>query len=323
MDHSPRPEKDRDLTLARDLGAALDKDGTLLPNALPPDHPDANLYQDLLAYKQARPSEASPELSAELWNRVANGMAPSRPRIFTLVPMYRWAAVAAALGILVGVGWFLTRQPTTSAPVLLASASDTSVTYTAPDGSTVVLRPHSELYQVSGEVHRYRLVGEGFFEVTPSTSRTFTVKAHEAEITVLGTRFNVSTWGATPEVYLETGRIRFGTPGTETFVELEPGQYSQIAENGTPSPPVATTSVEYLDWMQREMNVEARPLRRVLAELAHHFGIQVVAPETLLSETLTGRIVLDTPDQSLNDLADVIGARLVMVDVQTYRLEHE
>ncbi len=323
MDHSPRPEKNRDLTLARDLGATLDKDGTLHPNALPPDHPDANLYQDLLAYKQARPAEPAPELSDELWNRVAEGLTPPRARILPFMPMYRWAAVAAALVILVGVGWFLTRQPAAPVPVLLASASDTSVTYTAPDGSTVALRPHSELYQVSKETHRYRLMGEGFFDVTPSPSRTFTVEAHDAEITVLGTRFNVSTWSTTPEVYLETGRVRFGTPDTDTFVELASGQHSRIGTDGTPSAPDAAGSDEYLDWIQGEMNVEARPLHQVLAELTHHFNIQVNAPDALLNETLSGRIMLDTPNQSLGDLADVIGGRLVAVDAQTYRLERE
>lgn len=317
MDHPPLPEKDRDLSLAQSLGAALETDGTLHPNTLPPDHPDADLYQHLLAYKQARTSEADPAQQTALWHRVAVGMAPPRARI---VPLFRWAAVAASVLVLIGLGWLLTRQPT---PVLLAAATDTTVTYTAPDGSTVALRPHSALYQGSGAAHRYRLVGEGFFDVTPSADRTFTVEAGEAEVTVLGTRFNVSTWGPAPAVYLETGRVRFGTPGTGAFVELTPGQYSEIEETGTPAPPRAVASTAYLDWLQSEMYVEARPLRRVLAELEQHFDIQITAPEPLQNETLSGRIILDTPAQSLNDLALVIGARLVVVDAQTYRLERE
>ena len=89
---------------------------------------------------------------------------------------------------------------------------------------------------------RVQLVGEGLFEVTPNEARTFTVEANDALVSVLGTRFNVSTWGTQTMVYLEEGRVQFSHPSSAQAVVLTPGQQSVLTEDGVLEAPDADTA---------------------------------------------------------------------------------
>ena len=113
-----------------------------------------------------------------------------------------------------------------------AAAGSERVTYTAPDGSEVTLRPHTSLYALDAEAGtmRYRVEGEAFFAVVRDPSRTFVVEADGARVQVLGTRFDVSTWGERTSVYLEEGRVRFEHVPTGQAVMLAPGQRSVVTD---------------------------------------------------------------------------------------------
>ncbi len=325
------PEDDRDLSMARRIGTRLDQRAPLDRAAEDESSDDASFYRVLLTFKQARedtvpPAGTAQRVWAALEQRIEQDQAAAsqpRPalRLIRSLTASRaartWMAAAASVLVLVAVGWLLwNRAPS---PVLLASAEASIVTYTAPDGSVVRLRPHSKLYALDQDAARYRLDGEGFFEVTKNEARTFTVEAGEARIAVLGTRFNVSTWGAQTAVFLEEGRIRFEHLASKQAVELVPGQQSGVMPDGQLIEPTLADSSEYLDWLHREMNVESRPVDQVLDELGHHYAVAFEAPAALRTDTMTGRILLDRIDQSLHDLGVILEGRFVKIDEQTYR----
>ena len=83
--------------------------------------------------------------------------------------------------------------------------------------------------------------------------------------------------------------------------------------------PTAADSSEYMDWLQQEMNFVSRPLDQVLNELAHHYAVSFDVPPALRSEPVTGRILLDQIDQSLEDLGVILEGRFVQIDDETYR----
>ncbi len=314
------PEDDRDRALARRLGDRLEAGAPLDAG----EEADAAFVRALIAFRQQQ--EAPPEdAGARVWARLEAQMQgreaapPRRARILPLRPAWAWMAAASVL-VLVGLGWLLWRAGPADA-VLLASAGEDLVTHTLADGSTVTLRPRSQLYALGAEAGavRVRLVGEGFFDVVANAARTFKVEAGAAQVTVLGTRFDVSTWGGQTTVYLEEGRVRFEHLPTKRAVVLAPGQRSALTAGGDLLAPEAAAAEEYTDWLRRAMTFTERPLRRILAELEHHYGVRFDVPAALLDETLSGRILLVDRQRSIEDLAVVMGGRFVQVDEQTYR----
>ncbi|MEX1054818.1 MAG: FecR domain-containing protein, partial [Rhodothermales bacterium] len=210
---------------------------------------------------------------------------------------------------------FLTRPDAT----LVARAGADAMDYTAADGSVVTLRPYSDLYEL--EDSHYRIEGEAFFVVTKRDRGGFIVEAGQARVEVLGTRFNLSTWGGETAVYLEEGRIQFAARGEAVI--LEPGQLSRFTVGGEISQPQEEAPGEHLDWLNGEIQFEQRPVRLVAAELEQHFGVHITIPGSMQDETLTGRVLLDAREQSLEDLGRAMGGTLVEVRPDYYRFESQ
>ncbi len=330
-DETMLPDDDRDLRLARRLGERLAEGRISEPSAVSSDEEEAALFEALMRFRAETAEEVAPEVSERVWAKVMRRIEGERGRVrerrpLRLVrpsfpamrPVWPWAAVAATVLVLVAVGWWLAR-PSAPAPVAVAGAE--AVRFVAADGSTVTLRPHSRLYAVRADETemRYRLEGEAFFDVTPNPARTFAVEAGQGVVSVLGTRFDVSTWGMATTVYLEAGRVRFERPATGEAVVLEPGERSTITPRGALLVPEPAPADEYLDWLRGEMTFTQRPLSLILAELAHHYGIAFDVPPSVAHETLTGRILLGPPEQTLRDLGVVMGGRFEKAGEHLYR----
>lgn len=242
--------------------------------------------------------------------RRAPDRAPERPAAYRV---RRWA-LSAALALAATVALWLWSRP--AAPNLLAEAGPAPTVYTAPDGSRFTLRPHSRLYALGPD--RYGLEGEAHVAVTPDPTRTVQVEARGATVTVLGTAFNVRTWGNEVEVFLEEGRVRLEAGGDA--VELAPGQRAAVAPDGRlhrpetlpPGPPPA--------WREGVARFAQTPLPRAVAELEHHHAVRVLLPAAWHAETVSGEVRLDDPARSLGDLAAVLGGRLERLDERTFRL---
>lgn len=247
---------------------------------------------------------------------------PARRRSDTRrTPAWVWMSAAAAV-VLAGIVALLTLGGPDAELVAAAGAERTE--YTTADGSVVTLRPYSNLYQVdaSGSDVRYRIEGEAFFDVVERDEGTFAVEAGTALVEVLGTRFNLSTWGEGTAVFLEEGRIRFSHLTTGGAVTLDPGQSSRAAAGGVAAPVDEAPDV-YLDWLSGAVAFEQRPARLVAAELEQHFDIDLDIPEAPGVETLSGRILLTDPASSLDDLGQVMGGRFVEAGPDVYRFVPE
>lgn len=326
------PENDRDRQLAQRVGALLDAGETLSSTDTD------TLVAPLVAYKNERAAAdtPSPEAAARMWAEIdaqtqpARSATPERPplrrvhkaRIYRLGTTRTWLAMAASIVILLGITWVLLTG-TSDDLQLVASAGAEMTTYTAPDGSVVTLRPHSNLYAVAleDEHMQYRLDGEGYFVVTSNAARTFSVQGNEGLISVLGTQFNVSTWGNQTTVYLEEGRVRFEHIGSQGSTELVPGQRSTLTETGELITPITESNDDYLDWMRGEMTFDQRTLQQILSELGHHYAIAFDVADALLIETFSGRLDLSDQAISLQDLGNVMGGRFVESAPGTYRFE--
>ena len=323
--NSPLPYDDPDLRIARRMGARRDASEPPEDAFAPMQPGDEGLAHALRAYK-AHALHAEAPAADRLWRVVeahlddaGRGEHDRRPRLRFVRPV--WAYGAAAVLAFAVLSWLLfVRSP---AAEVVASAGADVVTYTAPDGSVVTLRPRSTLSALRsgrGEL-RYHLDGEAFFAVVRDTTRAFVVEANAARVRVLGTRFDVSTWGGRTTVYLAQGRVRLEHVPSRRSVVLAPGQHSTVTTDGTLLPPADAPAVEYVDWMENELVFAGRPLHLLLDELAHHYGVAFDVPPDLLGEMLTGTLRLDGVDQSLVDLGAALGGTFHSDAPGTYRFE--
>src|SRR5699024_11584508 len=78
------------------------------------------------------------------------------------------------------------------------------------DGTKVWINSMSKLHfpsDFSVVERRVILEGEAFFDVAEDGDRPFIVESKETEITVLGTEFNVNSYGKTVETALKQGSV--------------------------------------------------------------------------------------------------------------------
>lgn len=317
------PPSDSTSRLAERIGRALEQ-GDPLDAVLP----DDALGNALRACRDAtRETEVDAERSERMWAAIAAKTKPSpeatgtddrRARILPMPSVRRWA-VAAVLLVAVGLAWILLRTP---GPEVVAQANTEVVSYTASDGSTVWLRPHSTLTRVPDDAAlRYRLEGEAAFDVNarPDTS-PFVVDAGAGRVRVLGTRFVVRTWTEQPEVLLQEGRVEWRHVDSGEAAVLAPGQQGRLTDDGSITVDDAPAS-QPLGWLEHELVLEQHSVRSVVAELEHHFAITIRVPPDVAQQTLSGRILLDDPASSLRDLGRVLGGRFERTEARTYRFE--
>ena len=293
---TPLPDNDPDASLARRINEGSGLDGE-----------DA-LEQALVNYRDAaREIVPSSRFSTTLWKRVS-------PRPAAKLIVLRRALAAAAV-VLVGFGiWAL--YP--SGPSLVASALDEKQLVELDDGSRVTLRPNSKLF--SSAENNYLLEGEAFFEVTHNPERRFVVATGSGRVSVLGTSFVVSTWDYETNVFLKEGVVTFEHARSAALDTLLPGQELLATSGGHTVKKSYSDGEDAMDWISGTLVFRAKPLRRIADELENHYGITVVVPESIETETLSGRIALSDSQTSLQDLATVLGGRIERGGASTFTL---
>lgn len=253
----------------------------------------------------------SPVESDAMWSAIETSVSKTPPtaRIYPFVSWSRWAGVAAVLLIgVIGV-WYLVGESGTAYPEFRATTDIAEVRL--DDGSTMLLRPNTtvRLTSLSDDRHLYRLDGEATF-IVAAGERQFVVQTERGEVTVLGTRFNVKSWGDRMEVYVLEGRVSVASADDEHVATLQGGEVAFL-ENSRLDVIRDDRSDLYTAWHERRLILDGRPLSTLVVELSHHFDLDLTLDPDLRDETLTGSIELLSADETLQELAAALGARLV------------
>lgn len=293
---------DRDLKLANLLGQEA---------RLPESGADAVADPVVDALTQWRSAHLSTEVDQRAGARIWAGIerkiraGSGRPALRLITPMRLvWSTVSVAAAVIVLI--VVPRLLSPASGQLVAQASEEQTSFTTQDGSSVLLRPHSSLYQLGA--HTLRLEGDGFFDVTTNPDRIFSVETAGGLIEVLGTRFSVTARNEDTRVFLEEGRVRFSAG--QGKVLLEPGQAVET-NAGVIGPVVDSDGAEDLDWTRGEVVFDSRPAGLVAEELGWHFGLVLQLPADARSEAVSGTLVLSDRDRALEDFALVLGGRFV------------
>ena len=308
----------------RQLVRSLDSDGQE-----PPLRDD--FVRALFSYQQTAHEATTPgrQTRDSIWAginlQISRGMEEEYQEeapIFQLSAIWkRWALVASLLIIALG-GLYLAQR--WAGEQTLAATQQHMEIVTLADGSTVTLRPHSTLYQVSDgdNSQTLKLTGEAWFDVQQKRERTLRILAGNGRVEVTGTRFMVSKWNRRVQVYLESGSLTFELLKNHKVYEsvaLQPGQYSGITREQDLIAPANQSIDAYNDWLNNQMIFESRSLEYIFAELQQHFAITIMAPAGVLNDTLSGRIFLEDAHSSLGEVQQVLPGRFEKTASDTYR----
>ena len=171
------------------------------------------------------------------------------------------------------------------------------------DGTEVFLNAGSKLkYPVNfikGSKRRVFVQGEAFFDVAHDAENPFIIGAHELDIEVLGTRFNVSNYeeDQNTEVVLVNGSVELTTSDTlvsDSKVLLKPGYKASFdkSEKSITSEPV-NTSV-YTSWMKGQIVFRNSSFDNILEKLQRHYNIVIINNNTeIVNETFNATIEVD------------------------------
>lgn len=173
---------------------------------------------------------------------------------------------------------------------LTANAADTPdrLTLTIPRGQTykITLSDGSEVWMnndcrlvypnyFTGKERRVKVEGEAYFKVAPDAKHPFIVEANGIEAKVLGTEFNVRSYGnADTHVTLIKGKVAVKTEASHEAV-LTPGQDAQLNDDGSLG--IADVDIDsYLYWRDGYFYFDNVALENIMQDIGRWYNLNVV-----------------------------------------------
>ena len=310
------PHNDSDLQLARKVGNHQLEKKSLSDI-------DNSLIEQLLTYKKQKISEISinPDDKQQVWDRIASATKSQKQKAkvtsISTATSIRWAAAAL---LIIGAIFSFVYLNYLNQPQIIAETQSSIKTVTLSDGSSVTLRPHTTLFEVaeSAKSQQYRLEGEAIFDVTSNPDRTFQVTTTLGKVTVLGTRFSVSSWGRQMQVYLDEGSLEVLPVEAQNPFQLSPGESASISSRQQVTINQNVNPKEYFDWLDGELVFENTPLKDIIAEIEQQFNITITLPKTIAEDSISGQLPLNDLEMALQDLELVLNGEFSKTGEQSY-----
>jgi ferric-dicitrate binding protein FerR (iron transport regulator) len=158
---------------------------------------------------------------------------------------------------------------------------------TLADGTKVWLNSESSLkypVQFVGSKRQVELTGEAYFEVAHNASKPFFVKAGDAEVKVLGTKFNISSY--TDEEYIATtlveGSVEVSNLGSKEL--LKPG-FQAVVKRGEKEFEVREVDTRlYTSWVNGVFEFKNNSLEEICHQLSRWYDVEFFFTENQYRE---------------------------------------
>lgn len=192
-----------------------------------------------------------------------------------------------------------------------------------PDGSHVWLNAASSLTfpaSFANAPRHIELKGEAYFEVTKQSTKPFTVKVKESQITVLGTNFNINGYSDEKDINttLLEGSIKFSYNNRDQL--LKPGQQVLcIPENNSMTVQEADIT-QVMSWKNGFFEFENLELPVIMRQIARWYDVDIIYRNINTDLKLSGGISRKLTLQDLQKLMEANGApfkiegRTIIVD---------
>lgn len=165
--------------------------------------------------------------------------------------------------------------------------------------------------------------GEADFEVVHDPARPFHVSAGAAEVTDVGTVFDVRLQNDTTVVTVVQGRVAVShkspeRSGQAQSVELGAGQQISVADQSMPSEPISVDAERTTAWLHRQIMFEREPLGRVATEFNRYSTKPIeIATPALRNLEISGVFATDDTEAFIAFLRSLKG---VHVEVTATRI---
>lgn len=177
---------------------------------------------------------------------------------------------------------------------LIYTGSKEIIEQILPDGSVVTLNAQTMLrypLQFKGKQRTVEVTGEAYFDIEPDPDNPFIIEAGNAQITVLGTAFNVKAYpdGPAIEVTVESGKVQVSCSSindeqSDSQIELHSGEQGIVSGNNSKIKKTKFSDVNYLAWKTRTLSFHNTPLNEVVQQLEKVYHMHIELEEKELSE---------------------------------------
>ena len=256
-----------------------------------------------------QPELARTRRSEELFQRILH----TTQQTDITTPRQRWrgwaplkaAAVITGVAVLSFAAWKMYQQ---NSLVKYQTAYGEVRSFTLPDQSVVTLNGNSSLqyrrYWNTAKAREIWIRGEAFFDVKPAAQKRFLVHtAHQINVEVLGTTFNVLDRESRTQVVLNTGKVRLSgsSKALPAPIEMQPGELVEVNTNARSLVKKHINAAAYASWKNHKLQFSNADLAQVAQVLQETYGITVIIKDsTLLHQQFSGTV----PSQNANMLLE-------------------
>lgn len=269
------------------------------------------------------------------WKKVFSKIKPEETKTITLQTgiqkrtstLQIVARIAAVLLIMLGgYGIFkLATKDLKDPEEVIVASIEAPVSKVLPDESKIDLNEGSKLTypeKFSKKTREVKLEGEAFFDVAENAKKPFVIHTEIADITVLGTSFNVKAFPNTNkvEVIVETGKVMLtdksaplDSAGT---IILEAGTMGIIDKSTGKFEKVTNADRNKLFWKTNKMVFNRCRLGDIFAIVAEHFNVTIEAENPKVEDC---KLTVTFENNGLEYILDVI----TITGNLTYRKEND
>lgn len=186
--------------------------------------------------------------------------------------------------------------------------------YRLPDGSLVTLSENSTLAFNEAEFNANRNVsfqGEGFFEIIKNNS-TFTITTSGAEVSVLGTSFNLETKNDI-NLFVQTGLVSIKTAKGKK--QVTPGQLALATKDGEITVR-KNTDPNVLSWKTGVFTFDNMRIKEAIPYLEKYYEVNFKLGQELSSCTITARFEKRTLEEVVDVLSTILSAKSQIIGNQ-------
>lgn len=243
--------------------------------------------------------------------RVRKGMAV---RILRFV-----ASMAAAASLAVGVTYFImSDKEVENIMVQRFEAPEGHRTEAVlSDGTMICLNSGSRLDILSSgkNERRVRLDGEAYLNVAHNEDRPFILETSGMEVKVLGTSFDVSTYGNVHSVVLVEGSVEVNNAVSSEKTVIEPDQMYVFDRSTGQSGVKQVDALSMVTWKDGYLNLQNMTVEELFSRLEHYYGVRIICSDDSKDTfTMSGKLILesriDTVMDNLATLLDMKYSRL-------------
>lgn len=208
----------------------------------------------------------------------------SSHRILSFDNIIKWTYRIAGIIILpllfiLGMQIYKGNSSNKNAWVEIKAPAWTRAQFRLPDGTTGWLNSNSSIkyYENFTADRQVTLNGEAFFEVAKDKKRPFTVTTPDINVKVLGTKFNIASYGNEKivEVVLEEGKLEFNDRELKKSYVMRPNDLVIFDKMLKEISTQVVQTQKYLSWTEGKLVFRNDPLDVIARRLERWYNIDV------------------------------------------------